>query len=194
MRERGDLDRIDLNILRILSRYDHLTPLQVWFELGEDDLVKERATGTEIRSRLDSLETEGFVEAVATSQVGKRPSYIGYRLKRKNACKQPNQSERRAEMSKKPPSKSRTKNKKVKFSFHAPDAQVVSLAGDFNNWNVAALSMKRDTIGTWKADIHLAPGTYEYRFYSDGEWQDDPKASSRVANPFGSHNCVRIVS
>ncbi len=87
MRECGDLDRIDLNILRILSLYDDLTPLQVWFELGEDDLVKERATGTEIRSRLESLETKGFVEAVASSQVGRRPSYIGYRLKRSGDCK-----------------------------------------------------------------------------------------------------------
>ncbi len=96
-------------------------------------------------------------------------------------------------MSKKPPSKSRTKDKKVKFSFLAPDAQAVSLAGDFNNWDVAALAMKRDTIGTWTANIHLEPGTYEYRFYSDGEWQDDPNTPTRVENPFGSHNCVRTV-
>ncbi len=92
MRERGGIDQIDQDILRILSLYDDLSPMQVWFELGEDELVKQRATETEVQSRLESLETEGFVEAVESSQVGRHRSYVGYRLKRSDTCKSQHQS------------------------------------------------------------------------------------------------------
>ena len=38
----------------------------------------------------------------------------------------------------------------------------------------------------------LEPGTYEYRFLVDGEWQTDPDAEV-VSNPYSTQNCVQIV-
>jgi hypothetical protein len=54
--------------------------------------------------------------------------------------------------------------------------------------------MKKANKGTWEAIVTLPPGRYEYRFWVDGVWHDDPNAHERVENPFGSQNCVRIIS
>jgi 1,4-alpha-glucan branching enzyme len=97
-------------------------------------------------------------------------------------------------MPRKIPNTSRTKDKKVKFELFAPEAQSVALAGDFNNWDVNILPMKRDSKGIWKVSPSLASGRYEYLFWVDGVWHDDPKAQERTENPFGNQNCVRIVS
>ena len=90
--------------------------------------------------------------------------------------------------------KSKSKTKKIEFTLYAPEAQRVTLAGDFNDWDVNALPMKKDGKGTWGASVALPPGRYEYRFWVDGVWHDDPNAHERVENPFGSQNCVRIMS
>ena len=96
-------------------------------------------------------------------------------------------------MPKTPSKKTNLRTRRVDFSFHAPEAKTVSLAGDFNGWDVNARPMRKGTAGTWKARLALAPGRYAYRFYADGEWRDDPSADDRVENPFGGYNCVRIV-
>ncbi len=87
----------------------------------------------------------------------------------------------------------RSAAKKVQFEFLAPDAHEVCLAGDFNNRDVIANPMKRDKKGLWKASIALAPGKYEYRFFIDGHWENDPVCSDCVPNEFGSMNCVKVV-
>ena len=97
-------------------------------------------------------------------------------------------------MSMKTSLKSKPKTKKVRFNLFAPEAERVFLAGDFNNWDVDHLLMKRDKKGAWEASVTLPPGKYEYRFRVNGVWQDDPNAQERVDNPFGSQNCIRIVS
>ena len=92
--------------------------------------------------------------------------------------------------------KSKTKKhpvKKVQFEFPAPDATKVYLAGDLNNWNTGANPMKKDKKGIWKTTLSLKPGRYEYRFFIDGNWMNDPACSCCVPNEFGSQNCVRIV-
>jgi 1,4-alpha-glucan branching enzyme len=78
----------------------------------------------------------------------------------------------------------------VGFSFRAPQAERVSIAGDFNGWDSTAHLMKKDKEGVWKIDIALPPGTYLYRFFVDGEWQNDPLCATFVQNPFGTLNCV----
>jgi 1,4-alpha-glucan branching enzyme len=97
-------------------------------------------------------------------------------------------------MEKKSSKKAKPKTNKVQFNLYAPEAERVCLAGDFNNWDVDDLLMKSDKKGTWKASLPLPPGRYEYRFRVDGVWHDDPNAPERVGNPFGSQNCLRIVS
>jgi 1,4-alpha-glucan branching enzyme len=86
------------------------------------------------------------------------------------------------------------KTKKVRFNLFAPEAERAFLAGNFNNWDVDNLPMKKANKGTWEANIDLPPGRYEYRFWANGAWHDDPNTHAMVENPFGSQNCVRIIS
>ena len=90
--------------------------------------------------------------------------------------------------------KAKPKTKKAEFNLFAPEAKRVSLAGDFNNWDVDNLPMKKANNGTWVTSFALPPGRHEYRFWVDSVWYDDPNAQERVENPFGSQNCVRIMS
>ncbi len=83
--------------------------------------------------------------------------------------------------------------KGVRFEFSAPEAHEVFLTGEFNNWDIKANPMKKDENGMWKTIISLAPGRYEYRFLSDGNWENDRVCSSCVPNSFGSLNCAKMV-
>ena len=85
------------------------------------------------------------------------------------------------------------KARKVDFSFSAPYAESVLIAGDFNDWDATSHPMKRDKKGVWNASLNLSPGTYQYRFFVDGEWQSDPGCADCVENPFGTLNCVKKV-
>ena len=86
-----------------------------------------------------------------------------------------------------------SKTKKVNFKFLAPQAEKVSVAGDFNEWNLMSHPMKKDKKGVWKISLDLLPGTYQYRFLVDGEWQSDPSCTDCVENSFGTLNCVKKV-
>lgn len=83
--------------------------------------------------------------------------------------------------------------KRAQFEFAAPEAREVYFVGDFNGWDTKANPMEKDDDGIWRAILTLKPGRYEYRFFVDGNWENDPSCSSRVPNEFGSKNCVRIV-
>ena len=80
--------------------------------------------------------------------------------------------------------------KKVNFTLLDPDAQNVSLAGDFNDWNANSHLLQKVSNGTWEINIDLNPGKYEYRFIVDGEWKNDPDCMSFTPNSFGSENCI----
>ena len=73
MQTHNSLDKFDQNLLRILSVYDQLTPLQLWFEIGEDDAVKETVSEEEIRKRLESLEGRGYVEKAQDPETESAP-------------------------------------------------------------------------------------------------------------------------
>jgi 1,4-alpha-glucan branching enzyme len=81
----------------------------------------------------------------------------------------------------------------IQFTFHAPTARQVSLAGDFNHWNTEASPMHKGPDGVWHLGVALRPGRYEYRFFADEVWCDDPAAQQKAANSLGTENCVRIV-
>ncbi len=80
--------------------------------------------------------------------------------------------------------------KKVMFKLIAPYANSVSVGGDFNNWDVIANTMKKDWKDDWAVSLSLKPGRYEYKFYVDGTWQNDPGCETCVPNQFGSTNSV----
>ncbi len=80
--------------------------------------------------------------------------------------------------------------KRVTFNLSAPQAQAVLVTGSFCDWQTNSHHLKRDKTGLWKTTMSLPPGSYEYRFVVDGEWQDDPLCHERVPNGFGSENCI----
>ncbi len=96
-------------------------------------------------------------------------------------------------MAAKKPLKKNKKQVRVEFEFSAPEAHEVFVTGEFNGWDTRANPMRKDKDGMWKTTIPLAPGRYEYRFLSDGNWENDPSCSGCVPNGFGSLNCVRMV-
>lgn len=83
--------------------------------------------------------------------------------------------------------------RKVTFSLKAPNAKEVSLAGDFNNWDSGANTMKRDKDGSWKVSLTFSPGRYEFKFLVDGKWREGSKKEQTVFNCFGTLNNVLIV-
>lgn len=81
-------------------------------------------------------------------------------------------------------------SKPVEFKLFAPQAKKVSIAGSFNKWDIKKHLAKKSSDGNWSAKISLKPGRYEYKFFVDGSWQNDPRCGNCVPNSFGSHNCV----
>ena len=80
--------------------------------------------------------------------------------------------------------------KRVSFKLVAPEASEVFLAGTFNDWDSAARPMKIDARGIWRTRVSLEPGVYEYRFFVDGEWMDDPECEECRENDYGTWNCM----
>jgi 1,4-alpha-glucan branching enzyme len=83
-----------------------------------------------------------------------------------------------------------TRARTMQFKFYAPKAKRVSLAGSFNNWDSKALTAKKDTKGNWTVKVNLKPGKYEYKFFVDGSWLNDPRCTYCITNTFGTQNCI----
>lgn len=86
--------------------------------------------------------------------------------------------------------KQKIAKQKVTFSFVAPTAQSVQLAGDFTAWEQAPVALKKNKAGLWTTTVALAPGRYEYRLLVDGQWCDDPECKLRQPNSMGGENCI----
>jgi len=63
MEEGDSLDALDQCILKILSLYEHLNLLELWFEIGEAS-IPEPVSKEEVLNRLHSLADKGFVERI----------------------------------------------------------------------------------------------------------------------------------
>jgi len=98
--------------------------------------------------------------------------------------------------------------KKIKFTYYAPEAKEVCIAGDFNDWDTCSLPMKKGRDGLWEAEIQLSPNCYEYKLLADGCWVEgisctvevdgggdlDILGSEMVFNPLGTQNGVLRIS
>jgi 1,4-alpha-glucan branching enzyme len=84
---------------------------------------------------------------------------------------------------------SRPRASTAEFKLFSPKAKKVSVAGSFNNWDTNKFLAKKDTKGNWAVKINLKPGTYEYKFFVDGSWINDPGRPA-VYNNFGTQNSV----
>ncbi len=78
----------------------------------------------------------------------------------------------------------------VEFTITAPDAHIVSLAGEFNNWSPTATPMHKRPNGTWAATLQLAAGKYQYKIIVDGKWIPDPENPNQVHDPYDNYNSV----
>jgi Glycogen recognition site of AMP-activated protein kinase len=78
----------------------------------------------------------------------------------------------------------------VRFVLPAKGAKHVKLAGDFNGWrtdDVELVDEKGD--GVFTATVPLPAGHHSYLFNVDGNWVQDPAATS-VPDGFGQQNSV----
>jgi 1,4-alpha-glucan branching enzyme len=87
-----------------------------------------------------------------------------------------------------------SKAKKITFQLNAAAANSVTLTGDFNAWSPAGIKMKKEKTGTWKTELELCSGRYEYKFVVDGKWWTDPSNKHTAINSFGDINSVIEVS
>lgn len=82
--------------------------------------------------------------------------------------------------------------KRKVFEFCAPAGSQVFLVGDFNDWDIAARQMTEKD-GKFRCTLMLAPGSYEYKFYVNGEWALDCNCANVKPNDCGSLNSVVVV-
>ena len=82
------------------------------------------------------------------------------------------------------------REKNIEFTYDAPKAIEVYLAGEFNAWDIRSLPLKKDKSGVWKTKIRLLPGRYEYKLLADNAWEKDLSGAEVIPNPFGTRNFV----
>lgn len=70
----------------------------------------------------------------------------------------------------------------VNFICNAPQAQAVSLVGDFNGWNAHSHPMARQPDLAWFLTIELKHGHHRYAFLVDGVLTLDPRAQGITRN------------
>lgn len=81
----------------------------------------------------------------------------------------------------------------VEFTFSAPGAGQVCLAGKFNNWSTSSLPMKKGKDGIWRIKLRLPEGKHEYKYFVDNAWVQDVPGCDAVPNAFGTSNCIITV-
>ena len=70
----------------------------------------------------------------------------------------------------------------------APFAKHITVAGEFNGWEMTTLEMTKGSDNIWRLTLDLKPGAYQYKFLVDGQWVNDPSNSHTVPTQFGSLN------
>lgn len=74
------------------------------------------------------------------------------------------------------------------FTLDAPAGLQASVAGSFNDWKPQTMLKGAD--GLWRITVQLASGTYEYRFFVDGVWREDPSNPRKTQNDLGGYNSI----
>lgn len=78
----------------------------------------------------------------------------------------------------------------VVFCYYAPEATLVTLPASFNGWDPGALPLTRQPDGQWCTKVRLAPGVYQYKYFVDGAWKEDPDALETADDGYGGRNGV----
>jgi chromosome partitioning protein len=87
--------------------------------------------------------------------------------------------------------------REVVVRYRHPGAGDVRIAGDFNGWvpdkGVRSTIASEGRTRIWTKVLRLPPGTYQYRYVVDGEWQPDPANATKAPGPLGHENSVLVV-
>lgn len=91
-------------------------------------------------------------------------------------------------------------NPLCKVTFRLPkdaalDANMVSIVGDFNNWNLTETQMKKLKNGDFTVTLEL-PRDREYRFrylVDSNRWENDWFADKYIPNDYGTDDSVVVV-
>ena len=82
----------------------------------------------------------------------------------------------------------------VLFRLSYPDAEEVSIAGSFNNWDHKAHPLSKNAEGLWRIVIPLPRGRYQYMFVIDRSvWIQDPGSEITIEDGFGQKNSLLVV-
>ena len=76
--------------------------------------------------------------------------------------------------------------KGLNFSFNGPPGEIVTIAGNFNNWDPFMYELREGPEGVYSANIPLPPGTYQYVFFYRGQRFVDPHNPRRIYSRDGS--------
>ena len=89
----------------------------------------------------------------------------------------------------------RVQNGHLVFVYHDDEARKVSLAGDFNGWDIGKNLLTKDTSGLWLCNFATpGPGSYQYKFVVDDKrWIEDPSNGMKVSDGFGGLNSVLVI-
>jgi len=94
----------------------------------------------------------------------------------------------------KPAAATKPDTREITFTYFAPKATTVCVAGDFTQWEASPITLVKDESGMWKTTVALKPGRYQYRLLVNGQWQNDPNCTELEPNAFGTVNCVLSVA
>ena len=86
------------------------------------------------------------------------------------------------------------KRRRIIFYCDAPGARDVAVVGTFNDWDPRRHPMRHSGGGRWNKALILPPGRYEYKFWIDGRFQEDPRNGHKVPNSFGTTNNLLVVA
>jgi len=87
---------------------------------------------------------------------------------------------------------------KVTFKLTGDDASSAhkaNLAGDFNNWDIESIPMKKIKGGGFSVSVDLKKDhEYQFKYLIDGRsWLNETEADKQVSNEFQSENSVVVV-
>lgn len=82
----------------------------------------------------------------------------------------------------------------INFICNAPQAQSVSIIGDFNQWNPGSHRMKQQPDGGWILIVELKHGHHRYAFWVDGVLTLDPMGMGITRNDKGERVSLMPVS
>ena len=85
-------------------------------------------------------------------------------------------------------------SRRVPFMTKVEGAKEVVVTGDFTDWAKDKIRLRQAGGGKWEGLLELPPGEYRYRLLVDGEWRDHAEAAKRSPNPYGSQDCILLVS